>query len=133
MPKPSKPTAAERTVDLFTGKSKVEAQDEALRISTDADVSETAKSKETIEEASQRWREAAFVGQEWTTQHFGRPESKGRQYRLTLRNGWAYLEQTDSEGKGAYHYGGIMFPEYALPLLADVIVPAARTVKGKAK
>lgn len=126
-----KPSAAARTVDLFSGKTQSEAEDEAERIRAGADLSESEKSRETLEEASNRWREAAFTGQEWTSKHFGMPDKSGREYRLSLRNGWLYLEQTDNGGTGAYHYGGIMFPEEALPKLATVIVEAARAWKAK--
>lgn len=124
---------ASRTIDLFTGKTAQEQADEAERIRTGSDLSDTEKSRETIEEASQRWREAAFIGQEWTSQHFGKPDHEGREYRVSIRAGWVYLEQTDNTGMGAYHYGGLMLPESALPKLATVIVEAARAYKKMEK
>jgi hypothetical protein len=128
-----KPSAASRTLDIFSGKTKQEEQDEALRVRTNADVRESEKSKETIEEAADRWRAAAFVGQEWTCQHFGKPDHSGRKYRLSLKDGWLYLEWQDTadKGKNAYHYGGLMLPEEAVVELANVIVQAAREYKSR--
>lgn len=126
--------AEERTVDMFTGKSREDEKNEAQHLIDDRDLGESTREKvETIEQAADSRRETAFQGQQWTTKHFGIPDAQGRQFRVSIRQGWCYLEQTDGNGGGAYHYAGVMFPEYSLPRLCDCLVPAARAYLAKTK
>lgn len=126
--------AADRTIDIFTNKTKAEIEEAA-----NEDIRLEPKLPETIEEASERWRRVAFQGAEWTTKLFGRPEATENQYRGTVKSGYFYLEKTgngrtiSSTGGNAYSYAGVMFPEEDLPKLATVIVGAARDYLNRKK
>lgn len=120
-----KPNAADRTVDIFTGQTNVEAKEEVLE--------ETAKGSETIEQAAERWRNNAFFTQEVVSKSFGKPETKNQSvYRLTTKDGWTFLEQYRMGKDGmAYHWAGIMFPESDLYEITSVFVRASKEKHGK--
>jgi len=154
--KTTKPPAEDRTIGLFTQKTPLEEAQEALKNQQLEDAKEEAKdASPKIEDNLDRYRNQAFQVQEWTSKAFGavdvldasstdKRESNPAgvstekslescsQWRLSKRNGWLYLEQTRSVGKGmsAYHYAGVMFPESALEDLAEVF---QRAVSAKAR
>lgn len=100
--------AEDRTISFLSGKTTEEERAEAERIAANADIKETEKSTETIEQAADRWRASAFQGAEWTTKYFPNAK-KGREYRLTRKGDWFYLEKIHG-GDTAYSYAGVMFP-----------------------
>jgi hypothetical protein len=153
---PKKPSAAERTADMFTGRTSQEGSLPSL--ASPADAADVVKPvADSLEERADRYRAQAFEGQEWTSTLFGNypvdasldvstkaPSSEGAhtveqakdhrsEWRLSSKNGWLYLEQLRL-GRGntcAYHYAGVMFPESEVMKLADVIVQAARAYRAK--
>ncbi len=132
----SKPKASDRTVDLFSGKTKEEENNEAERIKQGLDNVEQSKAGPvTIESNADRYRASAFSGQEWTSLLFGHPKAQEHEYRVSVKDGYAYLEKTAATPatNGAYHYAGVMVPEGDLPRLATVIVAAARAYIAKKK
>ncbi len=126
----SKIKAEDKTVDMFTGKTKEEVANETERIKQGLDLVEQPKATGpvTIESAVDRNRASAFVGQEWTTLLFGHPRSEEHEFRVSLKDGMAYLEKTAAGPgtNGAWSYAGIMLPEGDLPRMAAVIVRATR-------
>jgi hypothetical protein len=133
MARPRKPLAADRTIDIFTGKSNHDALEVAIEDVEEQD-SKIVRSSETIEQAADRWRNQAFTGQEWTTLLFGKAEAGENQYRTSIRDGYCYLEKQGYTKVGrAYSYAGVMFPEDDLPRLARVMVDAAKAYLDRKK
>src|SRR5688500_13369080 len=114
---PSKKSASDRTVDMFSGKTQEELNNEAERIKQGLDVVEQPKRPVTIEEAADKWRANAFVTQEWCSLLFGNPKAEEHQFRVTVKDGMAYLEKTayGPGSNGAWSYASIMLPEGDLP------------------
>ena len=134
----SKPSAADRTVDLFSGKTPLEVVQEAQRIASDADLETEAKGEaKPMEEETDRWRASTFRTQEWLTKNFPIDHSgRGTQFRMSYAvvngQGWYYLEELHTHsGKHVSSYKGCMVREEDLFSLADVIVAAARAKKAK--
>jgi len=122
------PPAADRTVDMFTGKTKVEAVSAAVEAVQDTEKGERV----SMEADADRMREQAFRVQEWSTKNFGRPEAEGNTYRLTRSGEHYYLEILSKRpgGKEAYAYHGNMFHERDLFAIANVFVEAAKAKKA---
>ncbi len=116
MSKPSKPSAADRTVPMFSPV-----------VPTTEDATDAPRMSETIEVAAERWRNNAFFTQEHLSKHFNESLPGKEKYRLTLKDGWRYLEQfrLDKSG-GAYHYAGVMFADENLYELTGLFVKAAK-------
>lgn len=134
----SKPSATDRTVDMFTGKAPVEVAEEARRIAENADLATTEERGESrpMEDEADRWRSSAFRTQEWMSKHFpvlkGEPASQFRiSHGVVNGQGWYYLEELHSHsGKHASSYKGFMVRDEDLFNLTDVIVAAARAKKA---
>ncbi len=121
MSKPQKkPSAADRTVGMFDAPP-------PLEVSTEDNLSEASRGSENIEQAAERWRNQAFFTQEHLSKHFNESLPGKEKYRLTLKDGWRYLEQfrLDSKG-GAYHYSGVMFKDENLYELTGLFVKASK-------
>jgi len=90
-------------------------------------LSEASRLAETIEQAAERWRANAYFTQEHLSKHFNDGLPGKEKYRLTLKDGWRYLEQfrLDSKG-GAYHYSGVMFRDDSLYELTGLFVRASK-------
>lgn len=116
--------AADRTIDIFTGKTK-----EETIFAAQEDLQDVHREPFTgIEGESDRWRDSAFTGQQWTTDVFYNGDAKANQlacsnsgYRMTKRGGWIYLERIANPGN-ASSYAGVMFPEVDLDKLAGAFV-----------
>jgi len=116
--------AADRTIDIFTGKTK-----EETILAAQEDIQEAPREPFTgIDGEVDRWRESAFKGQQWTTDVFYNGDSAANQksssnhgYRLTFRGGWLYLEKVTNPGD-ASAYAGLMLPEIDLEKLAGAFV-----------
>ncbi len=122
MSKPNKkPSAADRTVDLF----------QPVVPTTEDQLSEVGRGNESIEQAAERWRATAFFTQEHLSKHFNESLPGKEKYRLTLKDGWRYLEQfrLDKLG-GAYHYCGLMFQDDNLYELTGLLVKASKEKQG---
>ncbi len=115
-----KPNAADRTVGMFDTPAPVE-------VSTEDNLSEASRGSENIEQAAERWRNQAFFTQEHLSKHFNESVPGKEKYRLTLKDGWRYLEQfrLDKSG-GAYHYCGLMFQDANLYELTGLLVKASK-------
>lgn len=125
--KTQKPSASDRTIDIFTKQTNVEAAAEA-----DLDKVEH-KPSENIEQAANRWRDNAFFTQETVSKTFAKPpEEKANvsTYRLTEKGAWMFLEEFRN-GKDGWAYGwtGIMFRSDSLYELTNVFVRAAKAKK----
>lgn len=112
----AKPKAADRTVDMFSGKTK----EEEIQAATE-DVQDAPRAPfEGILGEVDRWRENAFQGQQWTQDVFfdGDPEKAQKSsscdgYRLSSYGSYLYLEsvRTEAPGKEVRSYAGFMFPK----------------------
>ncbi len=117
-----KPKASDRTVDMFTGKTKAEELAAAIE-----DIYENPKSAETIPEAAERWRANAFFTQQHISKHFEDSEYVGGKYRLTEDDKWMYLERYGTNKPGSVAtYTGLMFPKSDIGELTGVFVKAYR-------
>ncbi len=120
--KVKKPSAADRTVDLFAPKEQV--------LSTE-DTTESVRLSETIEVAAERWRNNAFFTQEHFSKHFNDSIPGTAKYRITEKGGNMFLEQFRLGKDGeAYHWSGVMFASSDLNELTNVFVRAARSKAG---
>ncbi len=125
--KPKKPSAAERTVDMFAAPGNMDQ-----RGAVEATVEEEKADRVPLEDDVDRMREKAFTAQEWATKAFGIPDADGDQYRVTLLNGHYYVETMRKEaGKPAYGYCGVMVHERNLYALTQVLVQAVRDKQKK--
>ncbi len=141
MKRSSKPSAADRTLDLYA--KAVIAAAPKIEDATNEDALDKPRQAgpngpngpETIETASRRWRDNAFYGQELLSKHFNdAPEDKANTatFRLTSKDGWLFLEQYRHGKDGmAYHWSGVMFPYSDLYELAGVIVKAAKEKQSR--
>lgn len=136
--KVGKPSAADRTIDLFSGKTSVEALENAKRIAEDADIAEANLAKggiKPMEEEADRWRAQTFSSQEWMSKNF--PIAKGErasQFRLTRATigdqDWYYLEELHSySGKTVSSYRGMMCRDEDFPALVECIAAAWKARK----
>lgn len=128
-----KPPAPDRTIDIFSGKTKEEERLEAERIRDGLDNLAETKEYVSLEESADRCRERAFEMQQWVSDNFGKPEAEDNQYRVSIKGGHFYLDATKNNKAGAYAYSGFMFPVEDLPKLASVIVQATRAYLQKTK
>jgi len=130
----AKPSAASRTVDMFSVLTKEQAdKQEAAEAASAAaeDAKEAPKQAETIEQAAERWRNNAFFTQEHMSKSWGNAIEKGV-FRLTERNGWLFLEQYRNGRDGmAFHWAGVMFPTTDLYELTNVFVKASKAMKER--
>lgn len=123
------PKAKDRTVDMFTGQTNVEAaQDDNAELPKEAAPGIEAGGED-------RWRDVAFVSKDWTTTAFyGGDECKqvrdttSSEFRLTVRGKWMLLERKDYIGKSPFHYAGVMFTKDDLFKLTEVLAKACMEV-----
>jgi hypothetical protein len=122
-----KSNATDRTVDIFSGKSREdEAQAEA------EDVKEAPRLSENIEQAADRWRANAMFTAEHFSKHYDSSEPEIETFRLTSKDGNMFLEKFSSDKKGkAYHWSGVMFREDSLYELTNVFVKAAKSKRDR--
>ncbi len=124
--KHKKPSAASRTMDMYSVQTAA-AVDAVMAKEVHEDVQEAHKQAETIEVAAERWRNNAFFTQEHLSKHFNESVPGKEKFRLTLKDGWRYLEKfsIDKSG-GAYHYCGVMFRDESLYELTGLFVAASK-------
>ena len=118
--KPKKPSAAERTVDMF-GANAPEPKPEVIE--------EDAKAERvSMDEDADRMREKAFTVQDWSTAAFGKPEAEGNQFRVSHKNRHYYVEKLHRMpgARDSHGYTGIMVQEEDLLSLTKVLVEAVR-------
>ncbi len=108
---------------MFTGATPEEEKNEAERIRQGLDlVADTAREAASPlpKDNAERWRKAAFDGAEHLSKFFDL-EQPGEHYRISVKNGLAYLERISSNT-----FTGVFLPEGDLPKLARVFVDAAK-------
>lgn len=132
MKKISKPTASDRTVDMFTGTTAVDKAAAAIE-----EVENDKRAAfEPIEKSVDRYRAGAFQGQEWTSRWFpvdgtGVVAPDRTSFRWTQSGGFMYLEQVRNGKNGvAFHYAGVMFPCNDWNELVDATSKAHKAIKG---
>lgn len=123
MKKPTKPSAADRTIDLF----------QAPVLPAEPEDKEELGTRQSLEEDVDRLRENAFKGQEWTTEAFGKVEATGNEYRISHKGQHYYLETLHKipGAKESHAYSGLMVHDSDLLKVATVIVAAVRAKQGK--
>lgn len=128
--KTKKPSAADRTVDMF-GAPPAHVEREVEVIEDDEKEGERA----TMEADADRMREKAYAGQEWASKFFGSVDAPGNEYRMSLKGDHYYLETILKElGKPlAYGYTGLMVHKRDLYEMAKVIVAAVRAKQESEK
>lgn len=128
MKKPTKPSAASRTVDMFGTVGPMDT-----RTAEVIEQEEKAGERVPVEDDADRMREVAFKGQEWTTKYFGSKDAPGNEYRLSHRGAYYYLETILKEvGKPtAYGYTGLMVHERDLMEMTKVMVAAVREKQAR--
>ncbi len=121
-----KPDAASRTLDMYSPQN-LRTEEVAQAKEVHEDAPDGHKQGESIEVAAERWRANAFFTQEHLSKHFNAGLPGEEKYRLTLKDGWRYLEQfrLDSKG-GAYHYCGVMFRDESLYEITGLFVAASK-------
>ncbi len=121
MAKPTKPSAADRTVDMFAVIPQQERPIEAVE-------AEEKGERTTLETGADEMRAKAFAGQEWATKYFGKPDATGNEYRVSLQNGVYCVEALHKKPDGtmAYGYTGVMVHENDLYNLVRVLVEAVK-------
>jgi hypothetical protein len=120
-----KPSAADRTVDMFTGSTNVEAAEQS-------DVQDEKREPcPPIEVSAERWRNQAMSVQEHVSKHFNDGEPGRAVFRLTNKDNMMFLEQFrhGKDGK-AFHWSGVMFHKDDLYELTNVFVRASKAANG---
>lgn len=120
MPKPKKPSAADRTVDMFTGSTNVEAAEQS-------DVKDEVKeANPSVEANMDRYRTNAFEYQETLSKHF-MDHSEGKDtFRLTEKGPHMLLEKKSHGAGEAYGWTGVMFRSDSLEEITKTFVEAYR-------
>jgi hypothetical protein len=120
------PAARDRTVDMFTGQTNVEAATEH--------VLDTPKGSETIEQASERWSKTAFDTAQWLSKHWDDAiEAGGSKFRLTEKGDLLLLERLrmDESGRVACQWTGVMFRSDDLYELTNVLLQASKSKRDR--
>jgi hypothetical protein len=138
-----KSPAADRTIDLFSGKTAEDEEHETTQIQEAEDAkNDVSEGSPHIEDNLDRYRDKAFEVQEWSNKYFPKADGgvggPGSSWRLNRRkiDGKTYwlLEKvwTAEAGGKAASYLSMMFLDEPGSLfnLADVVVAAARAVKA---
>jgi hypothetical protein len=113
-----KPSAAERTVNLF------DQQEPEPQPATVA--------HEPKEDDPNRFRDQALKLDEWQTKNFGSPFMEGTEFRLSHRGGRFYLERLESSGgKLIASYAGLMLYGDELEKAARVLVQAVKDLRAR--
>ncbi len=118
-PKSPKPSAADRTVDMFSVPQP--APEEV------PEAEGTVRLPESIEAAAERWRANAIFTAEHFSKHYDANRPETSKFRLTSKDGNLFLEKFSLDVKGeAYHWAGLMFRESDLYELTSVFVKASK-------
>ncbi len=125
--KPKKPSAADRTVDMFSATPAPRPIDER---EVEVIVSDEKAERVPMELEVDRYRAQAFLGQEWTTAAFGSLDAPGNEYRVSRKGAHYYVETLakapGAPGGQAYGYTGVMVHDRDLFALTTVLVQAVR-------
>jgi len=120
--KGKKPSAAERTIDMFSAPAATIDQ-RPVEVVAEEEKAERVPLEQDVD----RLRNTAFTYQQWTTKAFGEPDAEGNQYRVSYRSPHYYLEALVKQGnRPAYGYSGYMVHERDLYSVTQVLVQAVR-------
>jgi hypothetical protein len=128
-PKVKKPSAADRTVDMFAQVGPMDTREaEAIQDDEKTD-------RVSMEEDADRMRLKAFQGQEWASKCFAQIDAPGNEYRMSRHGDHYYLETILKElGKPlAYGYTGVMVHKRDLLEMTKVCVAAVRALQALEK
>jgi hypothetical protein len=115
-----KPSAADRTVDLFTRQSNMDAASEVVEAIQE-------RVAESIEVAAERWRNNALFTAEHLSKCFNQSVPETAKFRLTEKGDQMFLEKFSLDGKGqSYGWAGVMFHKDDLYELTSVFVRASK-------
>jgi hypothetical protein len=124
--KPTKPSAAERTISLFAVAQPHELPVEPEERTAKADVAEP------LEVSADRWRAQTMLLDQWATKHFGKLGDEGNQFRLTHKEGRYYLEKlTSHSGRTVSSYAGLVIDGADLEPIARIFVDAVKHRRGQ--
>lgn len=133
MAKPQKPSAAARTVDLFSGRTSLEDAFFQKPPSAEVDTSDVGEAKaepETVEQIAERKRELAFTTSEYLSNRFSEAIDGGK-FRVTIRGDLMLLETfRATEAGGAFAWSGVMFRKSDLKAITETLVAAWRAERG---
>lgn len=124
-----KPSAASRTVDLFSGKTAME-EAEAEAMAKAEDVEEHHRPlAEPIEKVMDARRDNCFEYQESLSKLWD--SNPNEKFRLTRKGDWMFLETIrHKDGKEAYAWTGVMFRYDSLYEITSVFYAAAKEKKA---
>lgn len=122
---PRKPSAADRTVNMFTGSTNLEAAEQS-------DVTVEAKdASPEIEANMDRWLQKAIDTQQYLSKKFADSVPNDEAWRLTKAKDTYTLELVGKGADGkAFKWWAFQFHENSLYSLANVIVEASRAKKA---
>lgn len=116
-----KASAADRTIDMFSGKTAAETVAAAIeQVET-----EERPEFEPMEARADGYRDRAFQVQEWSTSLWGKPTGEN-QYRVTRKGDTFYLEELKTRGGSYYGYAGLMLVGKDFINAVKVLAEAAR-------
>lgn len=132
MKKPTKPTAADRTVDMFTGQTRVDAATSPEFVQEEVTVRDAAE-RQTMEESADASRDMVAKYLDWATSAFGKTEARSDQFRLSkVRNQYVLERLAKRPGdKEAYGYAGYVINDCDLYDVAKLFVAAVREKQGR--
>lgn len=122
--KPKKPSAVDRTVNLFGTPLPTTIDERPIEILEKED--EKAE-RAPMELEVDKYRAQAFLGQEWTTKAFGSLDAPGNEYRVSHKGSHYYVETLGKEpGASCSRYVGLMVHERDLYAITATLVQAVR-------
>lgn len=129
----AKTNAADRTVDMFTGLTSVEAKSPPPAKLDEADTGgPTVRLPETIEQAAERWRNTALFSAEHFSKSYNDSLPGTAKFRLTEKGPFLFLEQFRLGKDGeCFQWSGVMFKESDLYELTSVLVRASKDRRAK--
>ena len=128
LPNNRKPAAADRTVDMFTGKTRLDeaAIGETSLNGADLEKVEKAEGSPAIEDNCDRWRSKALEVEECLDVHVTSKDAPVR-FRLTSKGDLFYLERM--EGQPPWSYLGITLRRSQLRPLTEALVKVCKDLK----
>lgn len=123
----NKPSAADRTVDMFCSAPTGFHQETTVEPEEP-----TVKVAETIEQSAKRWRATAMFTSEHLSKHFNEGLSEKSVFRITTKDNMMFLEKFSNDVSGkAYGWAGVMFRTDELYELTGVFVKASKELRAK--
>ncbi len=129
--KPKKPSAADRTCNMFGAPLASTIDERPVEILEKED---EKGERIPMELEADKYRAQAFQGQEWATAAFGTLEAPGNEYRVSHKGSFYYVETLGKErGATCSRYCGLMVHDCDLYALTAVLVQAVRDKQAREK